>query len=341
MLRCSALLDKQPRLALRVTSCPAVLQQLPKPHAPVRHPLPGLRLGRRRAAGGCSSAVAVGLEAATKDKPGEEALGEQREQDVDLLAVPVVAPCSDAGVLQRHVHGKRVEEEEVAKEDAVDKARDLTEIATAEKVLCHNNPGRQSRNTPVHEWRPVRFRALGRVEGLHVQPEEVHRGVDQEDADERREVVAAEERCDRANHDRGTQCILVPPRQVDPAVDVLDVPRKLPHDAQVRRGGEQQKNGRGQADLEGSDTTRPGLQRFGHFVENKKRCGDVFLEILDLGNALRSDEHEKALHEMQTSGTDVPFLQRRIRDRRCGQRSQGSSAVHGSVICPLIPPRAK
>ena len=52
--------------------------------------------------------------------PGEQGLGGQAEDDVDLLAHEVVPPGADLPVLQPHVDGEDVEEEEEAGDDRVD-----------------------------------------------------------------------------------------------------------------------------------------------------------------------------------------------------------------------------
>ena len=55
--------------------------------------------------------------------PGQQRLRRQAEHDVRLLAEQVVTPLADLVVLQPHVDGEDVEEDEQADDDAVHEAR--------------------------------------------------------------------------------------------------------------------------------------------------------------------------------------------------------------------------
>jgi len=78
--------------------------------------------------------IAIWLEGAAKDKPREEGLGGKTKDDVDFLAVAVLPPAAVPSVLEHHIDRKGVEEDEIADEDAIDKAGNLIEIACSKRV---------------------------------------------------------------------------------------------------------------------------------------------------------------------------------------------------------------
>ena len=57
---------------------------------------------------------------------------QKREQDIAEFAITIILPAPDASVLEHHVNRECVEEDKIAKKDAVHEAGDLVVIATCE-----------------------------------------------------------------------------------------------------------------------------------------------------------------------------------------------------------------
>ena len=65
-----------------------------------------------------------------EDLPGEQGLGDEGQPDVGPLPVDVAPPGSHLPILQDHVHGEDVEEQEDREVDGVDESRRAASLAS-------------------------------------------------------------------------------------------------------------------------------------------------------------------------------------------------------------------
>ena len=127
-------------------------------------------------------------------------------------------PLPDLPVLQDHVDGEAVEEDEDGSKDVVDEGGDCPRRAGSgtEEVHADDDPGNEADHGAEDERCPVGPRCRLFVQ-FHHEPEQVHRRIQTEYHDGAGKVVHARQLGNDDDHDRRAQRVFAPSDVADAA----------------------------------------------------------------------------------------------------------------------------